>query len=158
MVCLIRGGGSLEDLWAFNTREVADAIFRATIPVVSGVGHEIDVSIADLVADRRAATPTHAAQGLWTARGVLAQRLDEAETGLIGAGDAFLAERERRFAELRRALLWLSPARGLERLSARFAEAERRLVGAGEALLVRREAALERLAERLGRVYGPSAP
>lgn len=57
-----RGGGSSEDLWAFNAECVAQAIFESTIPVVSAVGHEIDVTIADLVADVRALTPTEAAQ------------------------------------------------------------------------------------------------
>lgn len=157
VICLVRGGGSLEDLWAFNTREVADAIFRATIPVVSGVGHEIDVTVADLVADRRAATPSHAAQGLWTGREVLAQRLDEAVADLLAAGGTFLDERERSFAELRRGLLWLSPARGLVRLADRFDEAGRRLALAGTAYLARREAALEGLAARLARTLGPRA-
>lgn len=57
-----RGGGSLEDLWAFNEEIVARAIFKAQTPIISAVGHETDTSISDLVADIRAATPTHAAQ------------------------------------------------------------------------------------------------
>lgn len=57
-----RGGGSLEDLWAFNEAPVVEAIYRSAIPVVSAVGHEIDVSLADLVADVRALTPTNAGE------------------------------------------------------------------------------------------------
>lgn len=61
VIIVARGGGSIEDLWAFNERVVADAIFTSRLPVVSGVGHETDFTIADFVADYRAATPTAAA-------------------------------------------------------------------------------------------------
>lgn len=61
VILLTRGGGSIEDLWAFNERSVADAIFRCPLPVVAAIGHETDTTIAELVADVRASTPTQAA-------------------------------------------------------------------------------------------------
>jgi exodeoxyribonuclease VII large subunit len=80
-----RGGGSLEDLWAFNEELVARAIFRSAIPVISAVGHEIDYSIADLVADVRAPTPTAAAQLAVPIKAELRRRLFDLQATLAGA-------------------------------------------------------------------------
>jgi exodeoxyribonuclease VII large subunit len=83
-----RGGGSLEDLWAFNDAAVADAIFESRIPVVSAVGHETDVTISDLVADHRALTPSHAITDLTPDRMALLagldDRRDQLRKGLVG--------------------------------------------------------------------------
>lgn len=79
-----RGGGSLEDLWAFNEEPVAQAIFASRIPVVSGVGHEDDLTIADLVADVRALTPSEAAEKVTPDRIAVMDWLESLETRLRG--------------------------------------------------------------------------
>jgi exodeoxyribonuclease VII large subunit len=82
VIILARGGGTLEDLWLFNEEIVARAIFACKIPIVSGIGHEIDFTIADLVADKRAATPTAAAELVTPNQTDLLQQLGSAKTML----------------------------------------------------------------------------
>ena len=156
-VALIRGGGSLEDLWAFNTEPVADAVFRATVPVVCGVGHEVDTSIADLVADVRAATPSHAAQLLWPERGALMQRVDVLEQGLCAAAGALLERREAALGQVEKALRWLSPAQRLARMQERLGTALRDLLRAGAALTAQPRADLDRCADALEAAFGSRA-
>ncbi|MGE4293624.1 MAG: exodeoxyribonuclease VII large subunit [Desulfovibrio sp.] len=151
---LVRGGGSLEDLWAFNTEEVAAAIVGMDIPVVTGVGHEPDVSIADYVADRRAATPSHAAELLWPRRSSLAQQVDGLELRLGRAFAAHLDDRAEKLAGLRKALVWLSPVQRLERLAQGFEQGRARLVQAGQRSLDWRCERLQGLALRLERSMG----
>src|SRR6185437_8627634 len=90
-----RGGGSLEDLWAFNEEAVARAIFGSAIPIVSAVGHEIDYTIADFVADLRAPTPTAAAQMVVPDKVQLRQRVEETAATLAGAIESAVAAQRR---------------------------------------------------------------
>ena len=155
VIALIRGGGSLEDLWAFNTEGVAEAIHRSAIPVVTGVGHEPDVTIADYVADKRFSTPSAVASGLWPLRADLMQAVDALESDLERNFAAQLERRTARLAELARALSWLSPLKRLERLDEQWREARIRLAQAGGRML---EAKRERLASAVrgvARAYGP---
>ena len=85
VIILCRGGGSIEDLWSFNEEVVARAIATSHIPIVSGVGHETDFTIADFVADQRAATPTAAAQAVAPERSELLQRLRQFEQRMTRA-------------------------------------------------------------------------
>ena len=91
-----RGGGSLEDLWAFNDERVARAIYDSEIPVISAVGHEPDVAISDFVADRRASTPSNAAEIAVPDRMELLRWLDGADSRMIrGVTRQLRASRER---------------------------------------------------------------
>tara|TARA_B110001450_G_scaffold74958_1_gene71432 strand:+ start:1194 stop:2558 length:1365 start_codon:yes stop_codon:yes gene_type:complete len=83
IVLMTRGGGSIEDLWAFNNEDLAREIYDFPIPVISGVGHEIDFTIADFVADMRAPTPTAAAELVTEFQFQLSDRLQEIQLGLI---------------------------------------------------------------------------
>lgn len=100
-----RGGGSIEDLWAFNDERVAYAIYESHIPIISAVGHEPDVTIADYVADLRAATPSNGAELAVPDREALAQNLDAFSAAMTGA-----LNRQIRLASQRLEGLAASPA------------------------------------------------
>jgi exodeoxyribonuclease VII large subunit len=96
-----RGGGSADDLWEFNDERLARAIAACPVPVVSAVGHEVDVTVADLVADVRAATPTHAAEVVVPVRDELQAALSILRGRLVRAQGAVLGERRRVLRALR---------------------------------------------------------
>ncbi len=132
VVIIGRGGGSLEDLWAFNDEAVARAIVDCPVPVISAVGHEVDVSVADLVADVRAATPSHAAELVVQDRAAVLEQLDHLQRRLESTTRRRLGDETRRLVELQTALERamygrLTPAR--RRLDAARARLRERGVG-----------------------------
>jgi exodeoxyribonuclease VII large subunit len=124
-----RGGGSLEDLWAFNEEEVARAIAGAATPIISAVGHEVDFTIADFVADYRAATPSHAGERVVPSRAELIRVVGSLETRLTNAARSTLARLADRVAQTRRAYAFRLPRQLTERLAQRIDDMTRRLEG-----------------------------
>lgn len=143
-----RGGGSMEDLWAFNERVVADAVFRSGTPVVSAIGHEMDTTIIDGVADHRASTPTQAVMELFPDGAVELERVDAMTDRLSRIVRRQVVDAQRRLAVVARHPLFRSPRApvdlrrdGLDRMAARLAHAVR----------ARESAAARRLADARAR-------
>jgi exodeoxyribonuclease VII large subunit len=115
LIIVARGGGSIEDLWAFNDETVARAICATRRPVISGVGHEVDTTIADFVADVRAATPTAAAAAATPDRAEVLRELRNRKVRQWLAIDNQLTTRRTRLTNLRRVLARTSPQGTIER-------------------------------------------
>ena len=141
VLILARGGGSLEDLWAFNDERLARAIVASPIPVITGIGHEIDFTIADFAADVRAPTPSAAAE-------VVVPHAEEWLAAFVRLGTRLQRDMRRRLEEHRERLRWLtgraalvSPAARLDAQAQRLDELEQCLVRAlRQAIHVRRAA------------------
>ena len=147
VLILARGGGSLEDLWAFNEEVVARAIHACPLPVVSGIGHEVDVTIADFVADQRAATPTAAAELISPDQQALLRRASQLRQRLVVAMARQVRTQGQRLHWLRQRLV--HPGRRLETAWQRLDELARRRQRAWAHLQRHRQ---QRLATLIGRL------
>lgn len=154
LIIVGRGGGSAEDLAAFDEEAVARAIAASPIPTISAVGHEVDVSVADLVADLRAATPSHAAELAVPARAALLATLHRSAAALHGAARRDLERRRRRVQAVRVP----TPALVIARAHARLDGLRARLGGLGAAAVPLRRRQLQPRAERLARAATSLVP
>jgi exodeoxyribonuclease VII large subunit len=155
VIIVARGGGSLEDLWAFNEEVVARAIARSKVPVISAVGHETDVTIADFVADLRAPTPSAAAELVVETKAGLMERIGQLRQRLARSLHLLLGQRRDQVGYLRRALI--DPRRAIEAALLRADELEGRL-WAALPRLIRQRGELLRLERRRLWAASPAEP
>jgi exodeoxyribonuclease VII large subunit len=149
VVILGRGGGSIEDLWAFNEEVVARAIARSRIPVISGVGHETDFTIADLVADYRASTPTAAAAAAVPDINEWREKLWAFEEELTESIETYLIDQRELLGRIQRDIQRLNPHYQLERLQQRLDDTSALLQARIEHILSLRMERLKGIALRL---------
>lgn len=165
-IIVARGGGSLEDLWAFNEEVVVRAIFASKLPVISGVGHEVDVTLSDLVADLRAPTPTAAAEYAVPKRAdlllrigelqqrlstyqrwlnPLMQRVDELQLHFDRRFEALMKQKRLQFERATAQLRSIQPGRILSLMSSKIDLLREKLHGASGRTVTQRGHLLERL-------------
>ncbi|MBE1553789.1 exodeoxyribonuclease VII large subunit [Sporosarcina limicola] len=150
-----RGGGSIEDLWAFNEESVARAIFSCRIPIISAVGHETDTTIADFVSDRRAPTPTAAAEMAVPAREDLLERILDRKRAIYGALSHQIKNERKRLITLQTSYPLQFPERLYRPFTERLIGFEGRLERSGQEIPSRRFSDLQRLSGMLSS-YSPN--
>lgn len=151
-IILTRGGGSIEDLWAFNERIVADAVYKCTLPIVAAIGHETDTTVAELVADARCATPTQAAMTLVPDRESLEHQVHQAGQRLSLMLRRRLELARHRLDAASRHTLFRNPQRLVDRAAQKLDDTGRRLHTAMPRRLAVESTKLEALTRQLGAV------
>jgi exodeoxyribonuclease VII large subunit len=151
VLLLTRGGGSLEDLWCFNSEHLAHEIYNSALPVVSAVGHEVDTTISDYVADVRAPTPSAGAELLSQDKGNKAQKLSLMLSRLAQGMRHYQLSQDKRFTALNHRLEQQDPKRRLQQLEQQFDEYQLKLAHTLQNKLSRLTLAHERLNARLQR-------
>lgn len=154
VILLVRGGGSIEDLWAFNDERVAHAIAASKVPVVTGIGHATDIAIADLVADVHAPTPSAAAEMATPHQHTLAQELNDLRLELGRLFDERLMDLRSKLVNLTRSLQIASPRARIDSARQRADELSARGLAAMHYGLALRKAAVKGAADTLNAV-GP---
>lgn len=149
VLILARGGGSLEDLWPFNEEVVARAVHDSALPVISGVGHEVDFTIADFVADQRAPTPSAAAELVSPDMQALSQQLDRLNMQLLARQARLLQTQQHTLNNLSQRLQAQQPTRKLEQNAQRLDELDMRLQRALQQKLQQQQDKFQHLSSRL---------
>lgn len=152
-IILGRGGGSIEELWSFNEEMVAEAIFQASTPIISAVGHETDVTISDFIADLRAPTPTGAAELAVPSQVELAEKIHSMERALNREMQGLVTAKEQEVKKMENAYAFRYPAKLLEQKEQqldKFVESIRR---SAEKQLMQQQSAYESLVARLFRQH-----
>jgi len=148
VILLVRGGGSLEDLWPFNEESVARAIFNCPIPIVSGVGHEVDITIADFVADSRAATPTAAAESVTPDQTSWLQSFDYYQQRLQQLISDKVERQQEKVQWLHRRLRTQHPANQIKNSRLRIEELTRRVLRHSQSMIENRRSTLATFSAR----------
>lgn len=149
VILVVRGGGSYEDLVAFNHEDVIQCMLRSPVPVVSGIGHEIDYTIADIVADHRAATPTMAAMAVTPDQRDIWQHVANLQATLAFHIQSRLNERTQRFDDIEARLLRAAPAQRITAYQQQLDYAALRLQQTIQQRMSRTQTALDHLAAQL---------
>ncbi|MGA1825483.1 MAG: exodeoxyribonuclease VII large subunit [bacterium] len=149
VIIVTRGGGSIEDLWAFNEEIVARAIYNCKKPVISAIGHEIDFTISDFVADLRAPTPSAAAELVIKNKSDLEQRLDELELSLVRIFREYVNKLKEKTGFLTKICIQSNPKNRIATMRSNLTNQIRRLIDMQIHLLKNKKQLLSSLSEKL---------